>query len=1022
MRDFLAAQTLIAQLDDVAEMRAAAAGVLARLPDVSAAAARLDGETATEGVWEHDVGDGLCPGVSGDAAYLWQQRGNKQLLLLSVATLGRHHGCLALIAGHVDVIAPYLPFLTSFAAGIALALDQQQQRAELAQASEQQRQSAARFEQLFATMNSGFAVHEIITDDDGRPIDYRFLAVNAAFEALTGLKRDEIIGQTALAVLPGLESSWIETYGRVALGDSPVEFESFSATLGRHYHVLAYSPAPGRFAAVYIDVSEHKQLERDHQELIEQLQTQTAELRLAADDLTRASALADALNGINRLLHATRDFDEIMQRALNEGVRALALDGGVIEMHEDSFWRVRYQCGFSADDVGQRLSTAQASIAKRVAERREPLVIADLAAVPVLNVGFVHNHGLHAVVAVPLVVAQDVVGCLFFAGKRVRRFAEAEVDFCRKLGATAALALENARLLAREKEITRLSQALNEINGLVTSTFDTREIMQALVERAAAAVKADSCMVALRHGDEWVAEYGYPEVPGVIHESVLTDEAPFILTAVNERRPIAIDDCANDPRCRPEVQDRFGVRSVICLPLIVRDEALGVIFFNHHERTVTFPPEIVDFAAKLAAVISAALANAQLVDDLASSERLNVALSAIAAVVTRLLDHDEIMRRVVAQMAAAMGAESASICDLEGASWIPRYLWRIPEEWRDVPIQRERVTYANMGVEARRVVSVDDCESDERVDLELQHAWNVRSVAMAPLVVRAEVQAAIFVNYHSTAHAFTSLEVDFMERAAAIISGALENARLYETQREIATTLQQHFLHPLPNVADWEFAVASEPARAAELVGGDFHDVFPVSAHELTILLGDVEGKGVVAAGLTETVHAAARALAISARPASGCVLERLNRLLLLQQSQLVTALFAVLDPGSGVLSIASAGHPPPVYVHGDGRIEFVGLTTGLPLGAFDESHYVVSRAQLEPGDALVLYTDGVIDARHEGVFFAEQGLLATVARLAQGSAEEMAAGVREAVLAFADGLRDDMQILVVRRVPAQRT
>ncbi|MGO8684274.1 MAG: SpoIIE family protein phosphatase, partial [Thermoleophilia bacterium] len=83
---------------------------------------------------------------------------------------------------------------------------------------------------------------------------------------------------------------------------------------------------------------------------------------------------------------------------------------------------------------------------------------------------------------------------------------------------------------------------------------------------------------------------------------------------------------------------------------------------------------------------------------------------------------------------------------------------------------------------------------------------------------------------------------------------------------------------------------------------------------------------------------------------------------------------------------------------------------------------YAVSSAQLEPGDALVLYTDGVIDARQEGVFFAEQGLLATVARLAQGSAEEMAAGVREAVLAFADGLRDDLQILVVRRVPAQRT
>ena len=121
--------------------------------------------------------------------------------------------------------------------------------------------------------------------------------------------------------------------------------------------------------------------------------------------------------------------------------------------------------------------------------------------------------------------------------------------------------------------------------------------------------------MALRHGDDWVAEYGYPEVPGVIHESVRTDEAPFMLTAVAERRPVAIDDCETDPRCNPEVQRRFGVRSVLCLPLIVRDEVLGVLFFNHHRAAVSFPPAIVEFAGKLAVAISTALGNAQLYEE-----------------------------------------------------------------------------------------------------------------------------------------------------------------------------------------------------------------------------------------------------------------------------------------------------------------------------------------------------------------------------------------------------------------------
>ncbi len=130
----------------------------------------------------------------------------------------------------------------------------------------------------------------------------------------------------------------------------------------------------------------------------------------------------------------------------------------------------------------------------------------------------------------------------------------------------------------REAAAAELTEVLNEMNGLINSTLDSREIMQTVVEHAVAAVGSDSAMVALRHGDDWVAEYGYPEVPGLIHECVRTDEAPFMVMAVTERRPIAIDDCESDPRCLPEVQRRFGVRSVLCIPLIVREEVLGVIF------------------------------------------------------------------------------------------------------------------------------------------------------------------------------------------------------------------------------------------------------------------------------------------------------------------------------------------------------------------------------------------------------------------------------------------------------------
>ena len=288
------------------------------------------------------------------------------------------------------------------------------------------------------------------------------------------------------------------------------------------------------------------------------------------------------------------------------------------------------------------------------------------------------------------------------------------------------------------------------MNGLINSTLDAREIMQTVVEQAVAAVGADSAMVALRHGDDWVAEYGYPEVPGVIHESVRTDEAPFMIAAVEQRRPIAIDDCETDPRCIPEVQRRFGVRSVLCLPLIVREEVLGVIFFNHHEAAVAFPPAIVEFAGKLAASISTALAN----------------------------------------------------------------------------------------------------------------------------------------------------------------------ARLYEEQQRIATDLQENFLHELPAVAGLELGMVTKTAFEPELVGGDFSDVFVVDDTHVVVLIGDVAGKGVRAAGLTETVRSTVRALAaIDSSPAF--ILAKSNELLLRYDpaEPHVTAFLAVLDPHTGHLSYASAGHPAPVHL-----------------------------------------------------------------------------------------------------------
>jgi PAS domain S-box-containing protein len=125
------------------------------------------------------------------------------------------------------------------------------------QIEEALRKSEEQYRALFNGMTEGFALHDIICNENGEPIDYHFLDINPAFEQLTGLTRD-IIGKTHNEVLPDDNPIWIPTYGKVAITGEPVHFEDYSPALKRHFEIFAFQPAPKQFAVIFMDVSERK--------------------------------------------------------------------------------------------------------------------------------------------------------------------------------------------------------------------------------------------------------------------------------------------------------------------------------------------------------------------------------------------------------------------------------------------------------------------------------------------------------------------------------------------------------------------------------------------------------------------------------------------------------------------------------------------------------------------------------------------------------------------------------------------
>lgn len=127
------------------------------------------------------------------------------------------------------------------------------------------------FRHLFNSMQEGFAFHEVIFDDSGEPSDYRYIDVNPAFERLTGLSRDKVIGKTVREALPQIEDHWINTFCRVGTTGEPAELENYVSELDRYYRARAYSPERNKFVVVFEDVTEQKKALLELQKREEQL-------------------------------------------------------------------------------------------------------------------------------------------------------------------------------------------------------------------------------------------------------------------------------------------------------------------------------------------------------------------------------------------------------------------------------------------------------------------------------------------------------------------------------------------------------------------------------------------------------------------------------------------------------------------------------------------------------------------------------------------------------------------------------
>ncbi|MDI6817332.1 MAG: PAS domain S-box protein [Actinomycetota bacterium] len=399
-------------------------------------------------------------------------------------------------------------------------------------------------------------------------------------------------------------------------------------------------------------------------------------------------------------------------------------------------------------------------------------------------------------------------------------------------------------------------------------------------------------------------------------------------------------------------------------------------------------------------------------------QELGEALNRINAAISSTLELNEIIKEVVVGAAKALGCETAAVDMCEQDEWVVHYLYGLPQELVGTRFTNNESKHSVLAAKTRKPVVINDARSDERINPDIVKKFNLRSLMVVPLITREEVIGVLFFSYHSKQISFADEEIDFANKLATSISLALENAQLYAQERHIADTLQEALLIMPEHIEGIDFGYLYHSSTEAAKVGGDFYDIFELEHGKIGLIIGDVSGKGLEAAALTSMVRNTLKAHAYeNGTPAR--IMAKANKLLVKVSppTVFITAFFGVLDISTGKLAYCSAGHPPAIIKRSSSRV--VLLSTSSPMvGAFPGLSYKSGDAVLKEGDTLILYTDGVIEARCGTGFYGEERLKQFVKDLRPGRVRDIAHAVLDDVMECSGRtLSDDLALLCVRRI-----
>ena len=357
-----------------------------------------------------------------------------------------------------------------------------------------------------------------------------------------------------------------------------------------------------------------------------------------------------------------------------------------------------------------------------------------------------------------------------------------------------------------------------------------------------------------------------------------------------------------------------------------------------------------------------------------------------------------------------------------------RLAWELAERYPTPPDAPDGVAQAirTGEIEVFTDISPDALRASARDadHLRLLEGLDVAHVAYAPLTAPRGVLGALTFVLSESGRRFEEEDLQLIRSLATRATLHIENARLYTERSIIAERLQTSLMpRALPTLPGADLAAHYEPAGDQNTVGGDFYDVFRTGHQVWTAVVGDVSGKGASAAALTALARYTLRASARTHdNPAENLTL--LNSVFYedTEAQDFCTVLYArvALGPTGLKVRFANGGHLPPLLLKPDGTVTSLEGGRGPIVGAIPQARYAEATLTLEPGELLLLYTDGVTEVSTSDLALGERELRATLAGLVGAPAQEVVEAVAARAVALQDRApRDDIALLAIRNRPA---